>query len=141
MADLHVHAKAMGLRIAPRKMGLVAGLVRGRSVSDALTILSHTPKKAAPMLSKVISSASANASHNFRADTSKLVLEQVQIGHGPRSRRYFTAARGQARPYMKRTSHVHIIVTAPEPAAVTKPKPAASASTARVATTNKKEKE
>jgi large subunit ribosomal protein L22 len=141
MADLQVHARAMGLRIAPRKMGLVAGLVRGRSVSDALTILSHTPKKAAQMLGKVISSAAANASHNYRADASKLMLAEVQIGHGPRARRYFTAARGQAHPYMKRTSHVHIVVSAPMPdkAAATS-RTSSSTSSARVATT-KKEKE
>lgn len=111
---MRVQAVAKGVRIAPRKMSLVAALVRGRNLNDALTILQHTPKKAAPLLAGVLNSAAANARHNHHANVDSLVVEELQIGHGPRMKRYFTAARGSARQYMKRTSHVRVVVSAPD---------------------------
>lgn len=137
-----VQARARALRISPRKMGLVAGLVRSRSVSDALVILKHTPKKSAKILSKVISSAAANATNNHRAELDTLQIDHIHIAHGPRLKRHFTAARGRARPYMKRTTHVSVILDA----SVTLPKSAKQssqnkkASSARVVNTESHKK-
>jgi large subunit ribosomal protein L22 len=122
-----VHAVANNLRISPRKMGLVASLVRGRSVNDALVILQHTPKKAAPMLAKIINSAVANARHNHKLDPEGLTIDELHVGPDTPMRRHFAAARGHARPYLKRSSHIRVIVTAPEAA----PKAAAKASDAK----------
>ncbi len=103
-------AIARGVTQTPRKVGLVASLVRGRTVADALVILEHTPKRAARPISKVISSASANATHTFGLKEEGLVIKSLQVTSGPRLKRFRPVARGQAHPYQKRTSHIHVIV-------------------------------
>ncbi len=105
-----VRAVSKGVSISPRKVGVVADLVRGFSVKDALTILEHTPRRAATAVSKTIASAKANAdyNHNYKPDT--LRITEITINHGPRSRRYRPAAHGRALPYQKRTSHITVIV-------------------------------
>ena len=112
MSDMQtIRATAKGIRLTPRKMGLVAGLVRGRSVADALAILNHTPKRAAKPLAKVITSAKANAVNNSRLKEDSLVISQLHITAGPRLKRFNPAAHGRAAPYQKRASHVLIEVT------------------------------
>lgn len=106
MADNTIRAQVTGLRLSPRKVGLVAGLVRGRSVADALVILAHTPKRAAKPLSKLINSARANAVNNHSLQESSLVIAELQVTAGPRLKRFNPAAMGRALPYQKRSSHV-----------------------------------
>ncbi len=105
-----VKAIAKGVRISPRKIGVVASLVRGRTVADALTILSHTPRRAAQPVIKVIESARANAdhNHNYKADTLQIV--SIQVSPGPRLKRFRPAAHGRALPFERRTSHIHVVV-------------------------------
>lgn len=103
-------AIARGVTQTPRKIGLVASLVRGRTVADALTILEHTPKRAARPVSKVIASASANATNTFGVKEESLIIKSLQVTAGPRLKRYRPIARGQAHPYQKRTSHIHVVV-------------------------------
>ncbi len=105
-----VIAKAKEVRISPRKMNVVAALVRGRTVEDALVILEHTPRRAAKPLSKVIASARANAenNHGYKADT--LVISSLNIGQGESMKRYRPAAHGRAQPYKKRTSNIRVEV-------------------------------
>jgi large subunit ribosomal protein L22 len=118
MAEMiQVRAIARGVTQTPRKIGLVASLVRGRTVADALTILSHTPKRAARPLTKVIESAKANALNTHGLTDQGLLIHSLQITAGPRLKRYRPVARGQAHPYQKRTSHIHVVV-----AGVEKPK-------------------
>lgn len=119
-----VRAYAKGVSMAPRKISLVASLVRGRTVADALVILQHTPKRAAKPVAKVIASAQANATNNHRLDGSSLIIETLSVTAGPRMKRYRAGARGTAKPYQKRTSHILVTVTGVE-----KPvkKPAATA--------------
>ncbi len=107
---MKVQALSKNLRISPRKIGLVAGLVRGRSVDDALVILQHTPKKAAPMLAKIISSASANARYKHSSASSDLTIEVLDVGYGVRMRRYFAAAHGRARKFQKLSSNVRVVL-------------------------------
>ena len=111
---MQTHALAKSIRISPRKIGVVASLVRGRTVSDALIILQHTPRKAAPILAKVINSAAANARQVHNANIDDLTIDRLDIGGGPSMKRYFAAAHGRARPYLKRTSHIRVVVSAPE---------------------------
>lgn len=103
---LTIRATANGVRQSPRKVGLVAGLVRGRTVADALIILKHTPKRAAKPVAKAIASAKANAINNHSLAEASLRITQLQITAGPRLKRYRPAAHGRALPYQKRSSHI-----------------------------------
>ena len=115
MADnVLVRAVAKGVDQTPRKIGLVAGLVRGRTVADALVILQHTPKRAAKPVAKVIASAQANAINNHNIDAKSLVLHTVSVTAGPRLKRFKPASRGRALPFQKRTSHIQIVISGSE---------------------------
>lgn len=127
---MSVKASAMGVRMSPRKVAVVATLVRGRTVADALTILSHTPRRSAIPVRKVIESARANADNNHNYKPESLVIEHIMVTPGPRIKRYRPAAHGRALPFQRKTSHIYVQVTgevrAPKKAATTvKPKPAA----------------
>lgn len=112
MADMQtITATAKGIRLSPRKVGLVASLVRGRTVADALVILQHTAKRTALPIAKVIASAKANAINNHRMVEATLNINQIQITAGPRLKRYNPAALGRALPYLKRSSHILIELT------------------------------
>lgn len=125
MADISTtKAVARGVTLAPRKVSLVASLVRGRTVADALTILEHTPKRAARPVAKVIASAKANAVNTHGFDEKTLVIQTLQVTAGPRLKRFRAAAMGRALPYQKKTSHITVVVggslkpkKAPKPAA------------------------
>jgi large subunit ribosomal protein L22 len=106
MADHIVRANVTGLRLSPRKVGLVAGLIRGRTLADALVILEHTPKRAAKPLAKLLNSAKANAVNNHSLTEASLIISQLQVTAGPRLKRFNPAAMGRALPYQKRSSHV-----------------------------------
>ena len=105
-----VKAIAKGVRMSPRKVGVVAALVRGRTVADALIILDHTPRRSAKAVKSVVASAKANAeyNHNFKPDSLKIT--EISVTPGPRFKRFIPAARGSARPFMRRTSHIRVIV-------------------------------
>lgn len=105
-----VKAIAKGVRISPRKVSVVAALVRGRTVEDALTILEHTPRRSAKAVSKVIASARANADHNHSYKPNTLQITEITVTAGPRMKRYRPAAHGRALPYQKKTSHIRVVV-------------------------------
>lgn len=105
-----VQAIAKGVRMSPRKTGVVAALVRGRSVSDALTILDHTPRRSADVVARVVKSARANAEHNHNYKPNTLKIIEISVTPGPRLKRYRPAARGRALPYQKKSSHIRVIV-------------------------------
>lgn len=107
---MSVQAIAKGVRMSPRKVSVVAALVRGRSVNDALVILQHTPRRSAEPVEKVIASAKANAenNHNLKPDTLKIV--EISVTPGARLKRYRPAARGRALPFQRRTSHIRVVV-------------------------------
>ena len=111
---MQVQAVAKGISISPRKAGLVASLVRGRSVSDAEAILDHTPKKAAPLIKKVILSAKANAVNNHKLKEDSLEIAQLVIGQGTAIKRYRPAAMGRALPYKRYTSHIKVVLSGDE---------------------------
>lgn len=105
-----VQAIAKGVRISPRKVGVVVALVRGRSVDDALTILDYTPRRSATAVKKVIASARANAEHNHSYKPDTLRITEISVTPGPRLKRYKPAAHGRALPYQKKTSHIRVLV-------------------------------
>lgn len=105
-----VKAIAKGVRISPRKVAVVAALVRGRSVEDALTILEHTPRRSAVAVGKVIKSAKANADHDHGLKPNTLQITEVTVTPGPRLKRFRPVSRGQAHPYQHKTSHIRVVV-------------------------------
>jgi len=121
-----VKAIAKGVRISPRKVSVVAALVRGRSVEDALTILDHTPRQSATAVRKVIASAKANADHNHNYKPATLQITEISVTPGPRLKRYRPAAHGRALPFQRKTAHIRVVVDgeqreAKKPAKTTKP--------------------
>lgn len=98
------------VRISPRKVGEVAAMVRGRSVSDAMTILEHTPRRSAKVVKDAISSAQANATHNHNFKPGTLNIVQISVTAGVRYKRFRPAARGRALPFERKTSNISVIV-------------------------------
>lgn len=96
--------------MSPRKVGVVASLVRGRSVADALTILDNTPRRSALAVKKTILSAKANADHNHNLKPDTLNIVAITVTPGPRLKRFRPAAHGRALPFQRRTSHITVIV-------------------------------
>lgn len=112
------------IRISPKKANLVAGLVRGAMVTDALDQLKFTPKKAAQILHKVVSSAAANAENNFKQKRDRLYIKEILVTKGPTYKRSVSISRGRAHPILKRTSHITVQVDVKtEPKAEPKPEP------------------
>lgn len=127
MANVNiVRASAKGVRQSPRKIGLVASLVRGRSVADALTILEFTPKRAAKPVAKLIAAAKANAVNNHGLTEASLYITQLQVTAGPRLKRFNPAAMGRALPYQKKSSHILVEVSGEVKAKKAAAKPAAA---------------
>ena len=129
-----VRASAKGVRQSPRKVGLVATLVRGRSVADALTILEFTPKRAAKPITKLIAAAKANAVNNHGLVEGSLQITQLQVTAGPRLKRFNPAAMGRALPYQKKSSHILV-----ELSGEAKPKKSEKPAAAKPAAATKKE--
>jgi len=96
-------------RISARKVRLIADMIRGRDVQDALNILKFTPNRAAPMLSKVLTSAIANA-NEAEADVEALFVSEVRVDEGPTMKRWRPKDRGRAHSILKRTSHIQVAV-------------------------------
>lgn len=96
-------------RISPRKARLVADMIRGRHVDEALEILAFTKQRASGMVSKVLRSAVANADEK-EADVKLLFVEEVRVDEGPRIKRWRPWHRGRIQPYVHRTSHIVVSV-------------------------------
>ena len=106
-----VKAIAKGVRISPRKVSVVAALVRGRTVADAVTILEHVPRRAPALaIKKAVQSAAANAENNHNLKPGTLNIVEITVTSGPRLKRYRPAAHGRALPFMRRTSHIRVLV-------------------------------
>ena len=105
-----VIAISKGVRISPRKVSVVAALVRGRTVADAITILENTPRRSAKAVNETIKSARANAEHNHGYKPSSLFISEISVTAGPRFKRFRPAARGQALPFERKTSHIKVVV-------------------------------
>lgn len=111
MSDVKVKAYIKGIDQAPRKVSLVASVVRRRSVADALIILSHTPKRAAKAVSKAIESARSNAVNTHGLDPKSLTISTISVTAGSRTKRYIPASRGRALPFQKKSSNVLVEVS------------------------------
>ncbi len=103
-------ARARYLRISPRKARLVVDLIRGKKVGEALHILAFTPKASAPLISKVLKSAIANAGQKKGVDVDTLRVKSIFVDEGPTMKRFHARAMGRAARILKRTSHLKIII-------------------------------
>ncbi len=104
-----MRASVKNVRIAPRKVRLVVDTVRGKSVSQAMSILMLTRKKAAKPVQKLLRSAVANAAENDGiTDVDDLLIDRIMVDEGPTLKRFMPRARGRATPMHKRTSHIRI---------------------------------
>ena len=102
------------LRISPRKVKIVADLIRGKSVSQATAILKTTPKSASEPLLKLLNSAASNAENNHSMDPEKLYVSEIYATPGPIIKRIMPRAQGRAYRINKRTSHVTLTVAEKE---------------------------
>jgi large subunit ribosomal protein L22 len=101
-----------GVRMSPRKISVVAALVRGRTVEDALTILQHTPRRSAAVVADTVKSAQANAEHNHNYKPNSLFITEISVTAGPRLKRYRKGRgyRGGMDPFQLKTSHIRVVV-------------------------------
>jgi large subunit ribosomal protein L22 len=103
-------AVAKYIRMSPQKIRLVADLIRGKKVEDALNLLSFTPKASAPLISKVLKSAVANAGQKKGVDVDTLIVKSILVDEGPTMKRFRARAMGRGTRILKRSSHLKIIV-------------------------------
>lgn len=102
------------IRISPRKVRLVANLVRGEQVDKAMTKLKYVNKAASLVVSKVIGSAAANLRDRFEdepLDNEGLIVREIYVDEGPTLKRIQPAPMGRAHPIRKRTSHITVVVS------------------------------
>lgn len=107
---METRAVLRGVRLSAQKGRLVADLVRGKSVGQALNILAYSPKKGALIVKKVIESAIANAEHNEGADIDELIVKTIFVEKGIVLKRFTARAKGRGNRITKPTCHVFVTV-------------------------------
>jgi len=123
LADNEAIAKISNLRVSPRKLGLVAGLIRGKSCEQALAELRFSRRRIAQDVKKALQSAIANAENNHQLDVDKLYVSEVSIGRGLVMRRFHARGRGRSAGIEKPFSNLRLVVRERE----AKPEPEAKA--------------
>ena len=99
-----------GVRLSSDKGRLVADLIRGKKVDQALSILSFTPRKAAVIIKKALESAIANAEHNDGADIDELKVKSIYVEQGATLKRFRARAKGRGNRISKGTCHIYVTV-------------------------------
>ena len=107
---METDAKLKSARLSAQKARLVADQIRGKSVADALNILSFSPKKGAELIKKVLESAIANAEHNDGADVDELKVSTIFVDEAMTMKRIRPRAKGRADRILKRTCHITVKV-------------------------------
>lgn len=103
------------MRVSPQKARLVVDLIRGKNVGDALSTLAFTKKRVTQAVEKVLRSAIANAEDKSEhLDVDRLRVSEAFVNDGPRLRRVRPAPMGRAYRYLRRTSHLTVVVASPE---------------------------
>lgn len=103
-------ATLRGVRLSAQKGRLVANMVRGKSIDNALNILTFCPKKGADIIKKVLLSAVANAEHNDGADIDELKVKTIYVEKGTVLKRFTARAKGRGNRIVKPTCHVYVTV-------------------------------
>ncbi|MFQ5466010.1 MAG: 50S ribosomal protein L22 [Thermodesulfobacteriota bacterium] len=98
------------LRVSPQKARLVADLIRGKSVDEALAMLTHTKKAVGRDMAKLVKSALANAENNMNLDVDSLFVKRAYVDNGPSTKRMRPRAMGRGNILKKRTSHITVVL-------------------------------
>lgn len=107
---METKATVRGVRLSAQKGRLVADLVRGKPVEQALNILAFSPKRGAKIIRKVVESAIANAEHNDGADIDNLKIKTIHVEEGMTLKRFKARAKGRGNRILKPTCHVYVAV-------------------------------
>jgi len=107
---MKVSAKLSYLRIAPRKVRLLADLVRGKDVREAQTVLGFTIKKGSLPVLKLLNQAVNSAVNNFQLEPENLYIFKISVDEGPKYKRWRPRAHGQAYEIQKKTSHITVVL-------------------------------
>jgi large subunit ribosomal protein L22 len=107
---MEARAIAKYVRISPRKVNIVLGLIRGKNVKEAFSILKFTPKAASELVFKVLKSAVANAENNHEMNVDNLYIFETFADQGPTLKRFQPHAQGRAFKILKRSSHITVVV-------------------------------
>jgi len=105
---MEAKAVAKYVRMSPIKLKPVADLVRGKNISEALTILKFTPGKGSELIEKVVKSAAANAENNHDMRVDKLYVAEVYANQGPTMKRWRAGSQGRGMKILKRSSHIGV---------------------------------
>jgi large subunit ribosomal protein L22 len=107
---METKASLRGARLSAQKGRLVADLIRGKPVDQAISILAYTPKKGAGLMKKLLESAIANAEHNDGADIDTLKVKTIYVERGMFLKRFQARAKGRGNRVLKHTCHIYITV-------------------------------
>lgn len=118
---MEIKANLNYLRIAPRKVRLIADLIRGMNIKEAETQLKFSPKRATQPLLKLLNSSVANAQNNFNLGKDVLYIKKIIVNEGPPFKRWRAGSRGRALPVSKRTSHISLVLAVKPGVRIEKP--------------------
>jgi large subunit ribosomal protein L22 len=107
---VEARAHARYIRISPRKVKIVTDLIRGKDLSEALNILTFTPKAASKPVEKLVRSAAANAENNHDMNLENLYIAEIQANQGPTLKRFRARAQGRGTQILKRSSHISVVL-------------------------------
>jgi large subunit ribosomal protein L22 len=116
LPDTEAQAITRNIRVSPRKLNLVAGLIRGRRAQDAVATLTFSKRRIAQTVKKTLESAIANAENNHQLDVDQLVVSKAEVGRAHVMKRFHARGRGRSARVEKWYSHLKIVV-AEQPAA------------------------
>ena len=123
LEDTEAQAITRNIRVSPRKLNLVAGLIRGRSAQDAVATLTFSKRRIAQTVKKTLESAIANAENNHRLDVDQLVVSRVEVGRAVVMKRFHARGRGRAARVEKWFSHLKIVVAEQQQQQAAEPAP------------------
>jgi large subunit ribosomal protein L22 len=110
LAETEAQAVTWNIRVSPRKLNLVAGLIRGKRAQDAVAQLTFSKRRIAVTVKKTLESAIANAENNHSLDVDRLVVSKAEVGRAMVMKRFHARGRGRASTIEKWFSHLKIVV-------------------------------
>jgi large subunit ribosomal protein L22 len=110
LKDNEARAVARAIRVSPRKLNLVAGLIRGKAAQAAIAELTFSKRRIAQTVKKVLQAAIANAENNHQLDVDRLVVAEAHVGKSLTMTRFHARGRGRAAPVTKSFSHLTVVV-------------------------------
>ena len=114
LGDTEAHAILRNLRVSPRKLNLVAGLIRNKPASTAVATLTFSKRRIAQQVKKVLESAIANAENNHQLDVDRLIVTRAEVGKSIVMKRFMARGRGRSSRIEKWFSHLKIVVAEQE---------------------------